>query len=171
MVHGANMGPIWDRHNPGGPHVGPINLAIWAVNSTKNRHLIACMWGEGHVIIMVYTVSCDYNPSYSCTWLYEGVIWDKHMAHMVASTILVWCFIVISITGCTETMAKLITTIRKFKANVEDNKGQIIENTNNITFELYFSNVPSFEYSLNNYLFFKFNLWNQFIHLPSPVCD
>ena len=29
-VHGANMGPIWGRHDPGGPHVGPMNFAIWA---------------------------------------------------------------------------------------------------------------------------------------------
>ena len=28
-VHGANMGPIWGRQDPGGPHVGPMNLAIW----------------------------------------------------------------------------------------------------------------------------------------------
>ena len=27
-VHGANMGPIWGRQDPGGPHVDPINLAI-----------------------------------------------------------------------------------------------------------------------------------------------
>ena len=27
--HGANMGPIWDRQDPGGPHVGPMNFAIW----------------------------------------------------------------------------------------------------------------------------------------------
>ena len=26
--HGANMGPTWDLSAPGGPHVGPINLAI-----------------------------------------------------------------------------------------------------------------------------------------------
>ena len=25
----ANMGPIWGRQDPGGPHVGPMNLAIW----------------------------------------------------------------------------------------------------------------------------------------------
>ena len=23
-VHGANMGPIWGRQDPGGPHVGPM---------------------------------------------------------------------------------------------------------------------------------------------------
>ena len=28
-VHGANMGPIWGWQDPGGPHVGPMNFAIW----------------------------------------------------------------------------------------------------------------------------------------------
>ena len=28
-VDGANMGPIWGRQDPGGPHVGPMNFAIW----------------------------------------------------------------------------------------------------------------------------------------------
>ena len=28
-VDGANMGPIWGRQDPGGPHVGPINFALW----------------------------------------------------------------------------------------------------------------------------------------------
>ena len=28
-VHGANMGLIWGRQDPGGPHVGPMNFAIW----------------------------------------------------------------------------------------------------------------------------------------------
>ena len=28
-VHGANMGPIWGRQDPGGPHVVPMNLVIW----------------------------------------------------------------------------------------------------------------------------------------------
>ena len=30
-VHGANMGPIWGRQDPGGPHVGPMNFVIWVV--------------------------------------------------------------------------------------------------------------------------------------------
>ena len=37
-VHGANMGPIWGRKDPGGPHVGPINFAIWMVQ------VMACCW-------------------------------------------------------------------------------------------------------------------------------
>ena len=28
-VHGANMGPIWGWEDPGGPHVSPMNYAIW----------------------------------------------------------------------------------------------------------------------------------------------
>ena len=30
-VYGANMGPIWDRQDPGGPHDGPINIAVWDI--------------------------------------------------------------------------------------------------------------------------------------------
>ena len=28
-VHGANMEFTWDRMDPGGHHVGPMNIAIW----------------------------------------------------------------------------------------------------------------------------------------------
>ena len=28
-VHGANMGPIWGRQDPGVPHVGHMNFVIW----------------------------------------------------------------------------------------------------------------------------------------------
>ena len=28
-VKGANMGPILDQKDPGGPHDGPMNFAIW----------------------------------------------------------------------------------------------------------------------------------------------
>ena len=30
-VHGAYMGPTWGRQDPGGPYVGPMNLAIRVV--------------------------------------------------------------------------------------------------------------------------------------------
>ena len=33
-VHGANMGPIWGRQDPGGPHVGPMNFAVWVYIAT-----------------------------------------------------------------------------------------------------------------------------------------
>ena len=30
-VYGASMGPTSGRQDPGGSHVGPVNLAIWVV--------------------------------------------------------------------------------------------------------------------------------------------
>ena len=32
-VHGANMGTIWGRQDPGGSHVGPMEFAIWGGTS------------------------------------------------------------------------------------------------------------------------------------------
>ena len=34
-VHGANMGPIWGRQDPGGPQIVPMNFAIWGVYFLK----------------------------------------------------------------------------------------------------------------------------------------
>ena len=39
-VHGANMGPIWSRQDPGGPHVGPMNFAIWVAVAVKAQTII-----------------------------------------------------------------------------------------------------------------------------------
>ena len=35
-IHGPNMGPIWGRQDPCGPHVGPMNLVIWEVSLAIN---------------------------------------------------------------------------------------------------------------------------------------
>ena len=35
------MGPIWGRQDPGGPHVGPMNFAIWVrfgTNTNGTQH-------------------------------------------------------------------------------------------------------------------------------------
>ena len=32
-VYGANMGPIWGRQDPGGSHIGPMDLAIWVAHN------------------------------------------------------------------------------------------------------------------------------------------
>ena len=37
-VHGAIMGPIWGRQDPGGPHVDPMNFVIWDITDT--------VWGK-----------------------------------------------------------------------------------------------------------------------------
>ena len=38
-VHGANMGPIWGRQDPGGPHVDPINFVIRDVTGKTGKYL------------------------------------------------------------------------------------------------------------------------------------
>ena len=30
------MGPIWGRQDPGGPHVAPMNFAIWELSSRES---------------------------------------------------------------------------------------------------------------------------------------
>ena len=30
-AHGVNMGPTWGRQDPDGPHIGPMNFAIWVI--------------------------------------------------------------------------------------------------------------------------------------------
>ena len=37
-VLGANMGPIWGRQDPDGPHVGPMNFPIWEVSLGECLH-------------------------------------------------------------------------------------------------------------------------------------
>ena len=34
-VHWANMGSTWGRQDPGGPHVGPMDFAIWAYKHNR----------------------------------------------------------------------------------------------------------------------------------------
>ena len=38
-VHGASVGPTWDRQDPGEPHVGHMNFAIWVAVSYICQHL------------------------------------------------------------------------------------------------------------------------------------
>ena len=42
-VHWANMGPIWGRQDPGGPYVGPMNLAIWVGFPIVRGHKHTCV--------------------------------------------------------------------------------------------------------------------------------
>ena len=71
-VYGANMGPTWGRQDPGGPHVGPMNLAIWGVilSMRFKRMVLSVTWhlcpmhsfyhkhGEYDVIITLHC-ACD----------------------------------------------------------------------------------------------------------------
>ena len=51
-VHGANMGPIWGRQDPGGPHVGPMKFAIWVLLCCESfiRILQSCFSGAAAIV-------------------------------------------------------------------------------------------------------------------------
>ena len=44
-VHGPNMGPIWGRQDPGGPHVGPMNLvSVLFLSNDFAKHVKFHTW-------------------------------------------------------------------------------------------------------------------------------
>ena len=49
-VLGVNTGPIWGRQDPGGPHVDPMNPAIWgslddpSLLQTAHNMLFDVLW-------------------------------------------------------------------------------------------------------------------------------
>ena len=46
-VCGANMGPVWGRQDPGGPHVGRMNIIIWV--------FILAIWAKSDEMIIINT--------------------------------------------------------------------------------------------------------------------
>ena len=54
-VHGNNMGPIWGRQDPGGPHVGPMNFAIW--RNVVTMTVLSSLWTvRGAVVLTTFCV-------------------------------------------------------------------------------------------------------------------
>ena len=81
-VHGANMGPTWVLPVPGGPHVGPINLAI---RELDHRHAIRCPGTAGarRLVGTVLTEELDMLSS-KCLWLYriQSLVWTTVRHHL-----------------------------------------------------------------------------------------
>ena len=59
-VHGANMGPIWGRQDPGGPHAGPMNFAIWD-----------CKWSAPMMSRYVWWSNCCSGSPWANTIIYS----------------------------------------------------------------------------------------------------
>ena len=66
-VHGANMGPIWGRKDPDGPHVGPINFVIWDYNKFAVHTMINAIHHCG--LAKLYC-----NTDFSRYWLRQWLI-------------------------------------------------------------------------------------------------
>ena len=79
-VHGANMGPIWGRQDPDGPHVGPMNFAIWEINfyictgaTNKRTYLLKCIQNFNHELKRtsdMYLTSCSFRISPCNRYIY-----------------------------------------------------------------------------------------------------
>ena len=67
-VHGANMGPIWGRQDPGGPHVGPMDFVFWACLGLY----CICKLHDHHATIYMYTSCC--TPSSIVVGSYTGCL-------------------------------------------------------------------------------------------------
>ena len=68
-VHGANMGPIGGRQDPGGPHVGPMNFAIWGCIVFVIKLLQALIW------LRVYWQNTNYFSGRILPTSFEMIHW------------------------------------------------------------------------------------------------
>ena len=54
-VHGANMGSIWGRQDPGGPHVGPMSFAIRdTICSNRCRCIVLSKYKNLQLSLVMY---------------------------------------------------------------------------------------------------------------------
>ena len=61
-VHGANMGSTWGRQDPGGPHVWPMNLAIWGITFCLLNHNFDVTIHINYVVLAgLYIFAKKYN--------------------------------------------------------------------------------------------------------------
>ena len=77
-VQGANMGPIWGRQDPGGPHVGPMNFVIWEsdldIDSLRRRvhpkeHEHALYWRQMVVMAFQINLFATKLQTHVSTWM------------------------------------------------------------------------------------------------------
>ena len=68
-VHGANMGPIWGWQDPGGPHVGPMNLVIWDVPSRFTQNMMTQCMSPNRRINLQFSALWRYTYEMQCLYL------------------------------------------------------------------------------------------------------
>ena len=66
-VHWANMGPIWGRQDPGGPHVGPMNIAIRVISPLVPYVCITAYSAPSHYLNQ-WRVIVNWTPRNTLHW-------------------------------------------------------------------------------------------------------
>ena len=78
-VQGANMGPIWGRQDPGGPHVGPMNFVIWVVNFHSPmmlRYTQTKMWSFCRNLDMM-KLKCNFDEIAITGWIFNIFLYNQ----------------------------------------------------------------------------------------------
>ena len=81
------MGPIWGWQDSGGPHVGPMNFAIWV-------SVIDKAWGNWPRIIMVGTCIDNTSIDAFIIWYIIKMVWSNML--MIATKTHMWFSALIS---------------------------------------------------------------------------
>ena len=78
-VHGANMGPTWVLSAPDGPHVGPMDLAIWVDSHCDGmtRHDMIIYHVYDYLSCIVLLVSLEVNLTSLYHYSYHTEAWNK----------------------------------------------------------------------------------------------
>ena len=95
------MGPTWGRQDPGGPHVGPMNIAMRDVHSTQiDSKEIACMFKIiglfliPHEVITIKSCTGSWKNSYTneivWRWIFQWTAIRKTTTIQEVACCLVW---------------------------------------------------------------------------------
>ena len=121
-IHGANMGPIWDRQGPGGPHVGPMNFAIWGIADTQwsneiylNQHIDPIDKGMLYVYLITNISFHIWCHSYYHMAVYQAIIFlyasnAIFILSLYIST-LYWCCCTASLHSCITAAVDAMTKV------------------------------------------------------------
>ena len=89
-IHGTTMGPTRRQQDPGGPHVGPMNLAIWEHtrhNSYYMTHVIGgFLQARSRSKSSIY-LRCIILAQDRYNWLFTWNLYASHFARHIAQII------------------------------------------------------------------------------------
>ena len=94
-VHVPNMGPTWVLLAPGGPHVGPMKLAIMVLNIHETKLCVypAICWADTQTFAIKVSES-HHNNDNTCLFdskLLFAQAWPLHLVCMCHGVRVEWC--------------------------------------------------------------------------------
>ena len=101
-VHEANMGPNWSRQDPGGPHVGPMNFAIWDLYSDTLCYLIYFSFCSHMMFYVIWLNFSNLFEIWYFVHLYFLIIMChlfNHVCNMILSDVCLY-FLIIMCFNC-----------------------------------------------------------------------